>query len=183
MRNLEGGDRAGLRRGSARRANPWWSIPAARSPKSDQDHAARIRDAGTPKPGAGAAIIEILSGTPQTESGKPISTIETIRIADAEIRFYDEANDAIWNIPAAELVFQRMPYGFAVAANAAVSNGDEAGQLDTPTSPPATAATRAASRSAHGSTIWSPPTSRMRSSRSRSWPASRFRWRARWRWR
>ena len=57
-----------------------------------------------------------------------ISSIETIRIADAEIRFYDEANDAIWNIPSAELVFQRMPYGFAVAANAAVSNGDEAGQ-------------------------------------------------------
>ena len=56
-----------------------------------------------------------------------INSIETIRIADAEIRFYDEANDSIWDVPQAELVFQRMPYGFAVAANAEVSNGDEQG--------------------------------------------------------
>lgn len=79
-----------------------------------------------PRPGAGAAIIEVLSGAPDGDEGS-MSSIETIRIADARIRFFDVANDAIWNIPRAELVFQRMPYGFAVAANAAVSNGDEAG--------------------------------------------------------
>lgn len=76
----------------------------------------------------GAVLIDVLSGGGgESSQSQPISSIETIRIADAEIRFYDEANDAIWNIPQAELVFQRMPYGFAVAANAMVSNGDEAG--------------------------------------------------------
>ena len=86
-------------------------------------------------PGLGEAmstpgsIIDILSGKPakEGEAATSISTIETIRVAKAEIRLYDEANDSIWSIPQAELVFQRMPYGFAVAANAEVSNGDEQG--------------------------------------------------------
>ena len=92
--------------------------------KSDQQGAPGTT---APRTGSGAALIEILSGTQQTPGGQPINSIETIRIADAEIRFYDEANDSIWYIPQAELAFQRMPYGFAVAANADVSNGDEAG--------------------------------------------------------
>ena len=53
--------------------------------------------------------------------------VQTIRIADAAIKFYDEANDAIWDVPKAQLVFQRMPYGFAIAANAEVSNGPREG--------------------------------------------------------
>ncbi|MFM8746618.1 MAG: DUF3971 domain-containing protein [Aestuariivirga sp.] len=83
-------------------------------------------EAGAPKPGVGATIIEALSGAPGEAPGS-ISSIETIRIADARIRFYDVANDALWDVPSAELVFQRMPYGFAVAATAAISNGDEEG--------------------------------------------------------
>lgn len=78
----------------------------------------------------GFTLIEVLSGTsgsPDQGAKASISSIETIRVAEAEIRFYDEANDAIWNIPRAELVFQRMPYGFAVAANADVSNGTDKG--------------------------------------------------------
>lgn len=96
------------------------------------DDAAVAGEAASPlpgkfsRPGAGATIIEALSGAPGGTEGS-ISSIETIRIADARIRFYDVANDAIWDVPRAELVFQRMPYGFAVAANAAVSNGDEDG--------------------------------------------------------
>ena len=110
-------------KGRGRGGNPGGGVGG----KGDQSPAATPPGAA-PRPGAGAAIIEILSGDPKAEAARPISSIETIRIAQAEIRFYDEANDAIWNIPEAELVFQRMPYGFAIAANAAVSNGDEAGQ-------------------------------------------------------
>lgn len=125
MRNLEGGIELGfgeaLPEGEEVVVYPGTEV----SPKSDQD-AGIARGMG--KPGAGAAIIEILSGDPATGGGRSISSIETIRIADAEIRFYDEANDSIWFIPRAQLTFQRMPYGFAVAANAAVSNGDEAGE-------------------------------------------------------
>ena len=73
-----------------------------------------------------------------------------------QIRFYDEANDAIWNIRTAELVFPRMPYGFTVDANASVSNGDEDGRLEgrpLRQLPPRHAT---ASRSAPMSTISSP---------------------------
>ena len=80
--------------------------------------------------GNASSLIQILSGaTPgdPAASGGNINSVETIRIADAEIRLYDEANDSIWEVPKAELVFQRMPYGFAVASNAKVSNGEEKG--------------------------------------------------------
>ena len=125
MRNLDGGIELGF--GEAAPESEVVVVDAnAPDAKSDQQAAP-----GVPPPGgsggSGAALIEILSGSQQTPGGQSISSIETIRIAEAEIRFYDEANDAIWNIPKAELVFQRMPYGFAVAANADVSNGDEAG--------------------------------------------------------
>ena len=126
MRNLEGGIEFGFGEAAPESeavvVNPETEV----SPKGDQDPA--LAGGGTGgDTGAGAAIIDILSGTPRAEGGQAIGSIETIRVAGAEIRFYDEANDAIWNIPSAELVFQRMPYGFAIAATAAVSNGREAG--------------------------------------------------------
>lgn len=128
MRNLEGGIEMGFGEAAPESESVLVDPGATVSPKGDQDPLRLPPGGGGARPGAGAALIEILSGTPDGQTGKSMSTIETIRIADAEIRFYDEANDAIWNIPTAELVFQRMPYGFAIAANAAVSNGDEAGQ-------------------------------------------------------
>ena len=125
MRNLEGTVELGFGEvapeDEAVVIDPSQSSPAA---KTDQQGAAGADDA-SPRPGA--ALIEVLSGDPGKTGQGTMSTIETIRVAEAEIRFYDEANDAIWNIPRAELVFQRMPYGFAVAANADVSNGDEKG--------------------------------------------------------
>jgi len=123
MRNLDGGIELGF--GEAAPESEVVVVDAdAPDAKSDQQSAP---GATGQRGGSGAALIDILSGTQQTPGGQSINSIETIRIADAEIRFYDEANDAIWNLPKAELVFQRMPYGFAVAANADVANGDEAG--------------------------------------------------------
>ena len=125
MRNLEGTIELGF--GEAAPENEAVVVDPSAEPseKTSQEKPG----AGQAQPGAGTALIELLSGSPE-QGGAPsegVTSIETIRIADAEIRFYDEANDSIWNIPKAELVFQRMPYGFAVAANASVSNGDEAG--------------------------------------------------------
>ncbi|WP_421695339.1 DUF3971 domain-containing protein [Aestuariivirga sp.] len=125
MRNLEGAVELGF--GEAAPESESVTVgPGMPSLKTDQEPAAGTPAPGAPKPGMGAAIIEILSGDPEG-SQSTISSIETIRIADAQIRFYDEANDAIWDIPKAELVFQRMPYGFTVVANATVSNGTEEG--------------------------------------------------------
>ncbi|HUR43322.1 MAG TPA: DUF3971 domain-containing protein, partial [Aestuariivirga sp.] len=73
----------------------------------------------------GDSLIGILAGG---DSGSnSMSAIEDIRISGASIQLFDEANDAIWNIPAAELAFRRMPYGFAVVTNADIANGRQAG--------------------------------------------------------
>ena len=74
----------------------------------------------------GGALIAILAGD-ATAGDAPINSVETIRVSGAQIKFYDEANDAIWDAPVAELAFRRMPYGFAVVANATVSNGNDTG--------------------------------------------------------
>lgn len=126
MRNLEGSVELGF--GEAAPEDEAVVVdPAASAPTAKTDQEASMSGAGNSRLRAGAALIEVLSGNPAKPGQGSMSTIETIRVAEAEIRFYDEANDAIWNIPRAELVFQRMPYGFAVAANADVSNGDEKG--------------------------------------------------------
>lgn len=125
MRNLEGGIELGFGEAAPESEAVEVDPAAGAAPGSGQDTA--LGEGPTGGPGAGAAIIEILSGGPEAEGGQAINAIETIRIADAEIRFYDEANGSVWNIPSAQLVFQRMPYGFAVAAKAVVANGDEGG--------------------------------------------------------
>jgi hypothetical protein len=76
----------------------------------------------------GGSIIAVLAGAEgDTNAVTSMSAIDNIRITDASIQLFDEANDAIWNIPDAQLAFRRMPYGFVVVTNANVDNGDEAG--------------------------------------------------------
>lgn len=80
----------------------------------------------TPSDVSGGSLIDILAGgdaAGQTSMG----TVEDIRVSAASIKLFDEANDAIWNIPSAELAFRRMPYGFAIVTNASVANGSEGG--------------------------------------------------------
>ena len=125
MRNLEGQIELGF--GEAAPESQTVTVdatPSAASGKSDHEAPAVTVETA----GGTASLIRILSGQPHgAEGAGSINSIETIRVADAEIRFYDEANDSIWNIPRAELVFQRMPYGFAVVSNAEVSNGPQQG--------------------------------------------------------
>jgi hypothetical protein len=75
---------------------------------------------------SGGSLIDILAGG-EAAGQTSISSIEDIRITEASIKLFDEANDAIWNAPDAELAFRRMPYGFAVVTNAIVANGGEGG--------------------------------------------------------
>ncbi|HUR42627.1 MAG TPA: AsmA-like C-terminal domain-containing protein [Aestuariivirga sp.] len=73
----------------------------------------------------GTSLIGVLAGGPGTATS--MSSIDDIRITDASIQLFDEANDAVWNIPEAQLAFRRMPYGFAVVTNADIANGNQAG--------------------------------------------------------
>ena len=125
MRNIEGQIELGFGEAAPEGEAVTVETPSADATgKSDQENV----DA-PPDPASGAAsLFRILSGEQtSSEDGGSINAIETIRVAEAEIRFYDEANDSIWRIPKADLVFQRMPYGFAVASNAEVSNGSQTG--------------------------------------------------------
>ncbi|MGH8678341.1 MAG: DUF3971 domain-containing protein, partial [Burkholderiales bacterium] len=54
-----------------------------------------------------------------------VSTLEAVKISNASIRLYDEINQADWYAPSANLVFQRMPYGFALVASVKVATGKE----------------------------------------------------------
>lgn len=122
MRNLDGLIELGFGEAAPEKQ----SVTADANSSGKTDHEATAATVETA--GGTASLIRILSGQQDgAEGAAPINSIETIRVADAEIRFYDEANDSIWNIPNAELVFQRMPYGFAVAANAEVANGPQQG--------------------------------------------------------
>ena len=76
---------------------------------------------------SGAEIIDILSRPAPAggESSSSIAGIEFIKISAAAITLFDESNNAYWNAPRADLAFKRMPYGFAVVANASIqSEGD-----------------------------------------------------------
>jgi len=75
---------------------------------------------------SGATLIKILAGDETSQAGS-MSTIEDIRVVEAAIELFDEANSAVWRVPKAELAFRRMPYGFVVVTNAEVANGREGG--------------------------------------------------------
>ncbi len=88
--------------------------------ESDQEATAADGTSGV----SGQSLIAILAGDGSTSA---ISSLADIRITEAVIILRDEANDAVWNVPRAELAFRRMPYGFIVVTNAQGANGSEGG--------------------------------------------------------
>jgi hypothetical protein len=71
----------------------------------------------------GEELLKVLSGTPE-EGAEGFGNLKDIRVSGARIALYDEANGAQWLAPKADLVFKRMPYGFAVVANADIAGRD-----------------------------------------------------------
>lgn len=59
----------------------------------------------------------------QGKQPSAISALQSLRISQASISLYDEANEAWWHAPQANLVFRRVSYGFAVFADAAIASG------------------------------------------------------------
>lgn len=54
-----------------------------------------------------------------------VSTLETVKISNASLVLFDEFNQASWNAPSANLVFRRMPYGFALFADITIATGKQ----------------------------------------------------------
>ena len=48
---------------------------------------------------------------------------DDIRVTGASIQLFDEANQANWFAPQADLTFKKMPYGFVIFAKASVASG------------------------------------------------------------
>lgn len=69
---------------------------------------------------AASTLINVLSGQGE---GTAASSLQDIRISDASIQLFDEANQSSWFAPKADLTFKRMPYGFAVFTKASVASG------------------------------------------------------------
>jgi hypothetical protein len=67
----------------------------------------------------GAKLIALLDAR---EGKDTLSSLEDIRITQASLYVYDDANSANWVAPNAELKFRKMPYGFVVLAKADVDS-------------------------------------------------------------
>jgi hypothetical protein len=73
----------------------------------------------------GGTLIDFLSGTipDSDQANEAIADLNTVLVSNAAIQLYDEANNATWYAPAANLAFKRMPYGFALFADASIASG------------------------------------------------------------
>ena len=65
---------------------------------------------------------ELLS---EGEGDSAIDSLVSFKISQASISLYDEANDVWWHAPEANLVLRRVPYGFALFADASIASGAE----------------------------------------------------------
>jgi Protein of unknown function/AsmA-like C-terminal region len=54
-----------------------------------------------------------------------LSRLQEVRLSRGTLQLYDEANDATWTAPRADLAFRRVPSGFVLAAKADVASGGE----------------------------------------------------------
>jgi Protein of unknown function len=78
----------------------------------------RVGDAEPPLT-SGAKLIALLDARGGKDS---LSAIEDIRITNASLNLFDDANAATWFAPNADLTFRKMPYGFVVLAKADVAS-------------------------------------------------------------
>ncbi len=76
---------------------------------------------------SGAKILELLDGSGTQGS---LSKLEEVRLSRGTLRLYDEANDATWLAPRADLAFRRVASGFVLAAKADVASGAEPWKLE-----------------------------------------------------
>jgi hypothetical protein len=91
------------------------STAGGSDPKAGREEQAAILPEAATK-----SLLEVLSGNGDGTGGV---SLDDIRISDASIQLFDEANQANWLAPQADLTFKKMPYGFVVFAKASVASG------------------------------------------------------------
>jgi Protein of unknown function len=117
-RNVDGSVELGVV-GEEQEANePASAVPSPQSTdgKTDQNAATAIPQSN------GAKLIALLDAREGSDS---LSTLQDIRITDASLTLFDDANSANWVAPKVDLTFRKMPYGFVVLAKADVASNGE----------------------------------------------------------
>jgi hypothetical protein len=84
-------------------------------------------DETTTKVQMGRKLIELFA---ERSDSNQLSALETVRISQANVTVYDEANDAKWISPKSDLAFRKMPYGFILAAKTQIATGGEPWALE-----------------------------------------------------
>ncbi len=77
---------------------------------------------------SGSRILELLDAGGELGA---LSKLEEVRLSRGTLRLYDEANDATWEAPRADLAFRRTQSGFVIAAKAVVASGGDPWKLET----------------------------------------------------
>jgi hypothetical protein len=101
------------------------STASSPGPRSGSGSAADNDQLAPALPGQASQLREFLerellrSGSGNTA----VSTLEAVKISNASIQLHDEINQADWHAPSANLVFKRMPYGFALVASMKIATG------------------------------------------------------------
>jgi hypothetical protein len=124
-RNLDGTFELGIGdAGAPEDANQEVMIDDLAAPASDgkTDMGGAPPPTGNSDTFAGSRLINLLASDDATS---PLSALEDIRITGASVNLYDEANDATWFAPRADMTFRKMPYGFVVFAKAEVASGGD----------------------------------------------------------
>jgi hypothetical protein len=117
-RNLDGSIVLGI---EAEAANPEQEIFVDPS-ELDGSGVAEVSDAAVPA----APVLSgkrLLSMLDAGGNAGTLSLLEEVRITRGALRFFDEANDATWVAPQADLAFRRTEGGFVIASKASVNSG------------------------------------------------------------
>jgi Protein of unknown function/AsmA-like C-terminal region len=76
---------------------------------------------------SGSRILALLDAGGETGT---LSKLEEVRLSRGTLKLYDEANDATWIAPRADLAFRRTESGFVIAAKADVASGGDPWKME-----------------------------------------------------
>ncbi len=95
--------------------------------KTNQDATVDVTEPHQKPLVSGSRILELLDAGGDTGS---LSKLQEVRLSRAVLKVYDEANDATWLAPQADLAFRRVASGFVIAAKANIASGGDPWKLE-----------------------------------------------------
>jgi hypothetical protein len=119
-RNLDGSIRLGIANAALATEQPIDVVPDPTEQPNDNN--TTIAPQANKPLISGSRILDLLDAG---GNGGTLAKLEEVRLSRGTLQLYDEANDATWVAPRADLAFRRVPSGFVLAAKADVASGGE----------------------------------------------------------